>query len=541
MAVKGEEDVADGAFSEFAALVEEEDFVAAFEAGESQLPVVERAAGGFVAEQPIGGRDAVRGDEEARKGGPIAGRAVGEVEGAKAMEQDAHFDGCAGGELRLKFVESGEKGRGIEGESETGCRGGEALDMEREPGETVAPENAFKQLKCFLAAGEKFRFEEALGEFVVGAGIDDDAAAEAHGAAVAFKHDGANGDAEDGLAGGGKETDGAGVDAARGGFEFLNDLEGAVFGGAGDGAGGKEAGEDVGKPHLGAKAAGDLGGHLKERFVFFEGEELVDVDGTEVADAAEVVAEKVDDHEVFAAVFDVVPEPAGDGFVFGGAGAAGGGAFHGPGDDGAAVEAEEQFRRKGKDVPVIGMKEGGVGDGLGGEQGLKHGLGRAGEVEAGAIGEVDLIGIAGADVVVDGGDFLGVERLGDVEREVADFEGGRLRGARGKVGGRLGFECAGAMVEDKGAGVDAEPGEGKGRGPGLRALEGGEIFAAFIGEESGDVGAAGQSCFDVVEQGGVGGEDADRVSEQVAPGIGVVQSRGLEQDGAGAGGGKGEA
>ena len=64
-------------------------------------------------------------------------------------------------------------------------------------------------------------------------------------------------------------------------------------------------------------------------------------------DAAQVVAEEVDDHDVLGAIFFVVLEREGSGGVFGGVEAAGHGALHGAGGDfvGAWVsfDAEEEF------------------------------------------------------------------------------------------------------------------------------------------------------------------------------------------------------
>ena len=54
-----EEEVADGAFGELVALVEEEDFVEAVGAGAGEFVVVEAAVGGFVAQVEVVGAGAV--------------------------------------------------------------------------------------------------------------------------------------------------------------------------------------------------------------------------------------------------------------------------------------------------------------------------------------------------------------------------------------------------------------------------------------------------------------------------------------------------
>ncbi len=52
---KFDEEIADGSFGEFAALVEEEDLIESVGAGSGELVVIEMAVGGFVAEEGVGG------------------------------------------------------------------------------------------------------------------------------------------------------------------------------------------------------------------------------------------------------------------------------------------------------------------------------------------------------------------------------------------------------------------------------------------------------------------------------------------------------
>ncbi len=140
-------------------------------------------------------------------------------------------------------------------------------------------------------------------------------------------------------------ADGSGVDAAGVGFELADDLHGADLGGAGDGAAGKHGGEDVVEGGARTQGGGDGGGHLVEGLVALDGEEVVDVHGAGKADAAEVVAEEVDDHDMLGAVLFVALERERGGGVFGGVEAAGHGALHGAGGDfvGESFGAEEEF------------------------------------------------------------------------------------------------------------------------------------------------------------------------------------------------------
>ena len=157
-------------------------------------------------------------------------------------------------------------------------------------------------------AGEEGGFEEALAVFGGGVGVGYDASAYSHGGVAVVEGEGADGYVECGGAIGGDVADGSGVDAAWVLFEVADDLHGADLGGSGDGAAGEEGAEDFVEGEVGADCAGDGGGHLEQGLVALDGEEVFDVDAAHGADAAQVVAQEVDDHDVLAAVFFVVLE-----------------------------------------------------------------------------------------------------------------------------------------------------------------------------------------------------------------------------------------
>ncbi len=146
---------------------------------------------------------------------------------------------------------------------------------------------------------------------VGGDGVGDDASSDSHVGLAVVQDEGADGDAEGGGAVGGDVADGSGVDAAGMGFEFADDLHGADLGGSGDGAAGEHGAEDLVEAGAGAEGGGDGGGHLQEGLVALDGEEVVDVDGPWETDAAEIVAEEVDDHDVLGAIFFVALESEG--------------------------------------------------------------------------------------------------------------------------------------------------------------------------------------------------------------------------------------
>ena len=323
---------------------------------------------------------------------------------------------------------------------------------------------------------------------------------------------------------------------------MLDELHGAAFGGAGDGAAGEEGAEDVIEGGVGEESAGDGGSHLEKGLVFFDGEEVVSADGAGLGDFSEVVAEEIDDHDVFGAVFGVVMEPIDELRVFGEGAAAGCGAFHGAGGDAVVVDAEEKFWRKGENVVMREMEEGGEGDFLLIAQVGEKSGGRAGEVEERGSGEIELVSVAGGDEVADGFDFFAIGGLGDGEMMAGDGEGGG--GGRGlrKLGRKGGGECAGGVVEDEGVLVDAEPGERK-RGESGWAESGGgfEMEAALVGEEAGDEEALGEGVFDGLEEGGnvaegLRREDAEGMEEEIAAGVFGVGAGRFQEEGTRQGG-----
>src|SRR5579863_1089306 len=107
-------------------------------------------------------------------------------------------------------------------------------------------------------------------------------------------------------------ADGAGVDAARFFFQLREQLHGAYFGRAGDGAAGEERAEDVAVAYVGTQGAGDGGSHLPQGWVAFDCEKVLDLHAAECAETAEIVAEQVDDHDIFAAVLGIVAQALGD-------------------------------------------------------------------------------------------------------------------------------------------------------------------------------------------------------------------------------------
>ena len=366
-----------------------------------------------------------------------------------------------------------------------------------------SPEHGFKEGKRRAQrCGENAGLGAAFGLLGVAVGIPDDAAADAvlGAAGTDVEEEGADGDVELRAAAGGEEADGAGVGLARRRFEIGDDPHGARLGRAGDGGGRKRRREDFGNGRVGF--GGDGGNELPDGGEFFRLAQAEGLDGAGTGDAAEVVARHVDDHEVFGAVFRAGAERGELRAVLGGGASARRGALHGARFEARAVETEEQFRRGTAEAPRAGGNIGAVRGALGADQREKRRPGILFErVAPEAVGEIDLIGIAGPDVAF-------------------DFAEGAAVGVGIDVGAPVVWQGGGVRRQVDGFGVfikpEPEQGQGAGRTDGEGGIEGGR---GFVGNPAGGVEPAGfDGMLDVAEArqdvfGAGGGKDFDRIQE----------------------------
>src|SRR5581483_3235750 len=151
-----------------------------------------------------------------------------------------------------------------------------------------------------------------------------------------------------------EEPDGSRVDAARCLFQLRDQLHRAHLGRAGDRATGKERAKNLLEAHFVAQLGFDGRGHLPEGGIAFDFEELFRAHAAELGNAAKIVAQQIDDHHVFAAIFWVGPQPFGSFPIFARIAPAPRRSLHRPCDDAPAaamllLDAEEQLRRKGQD------------------------------------------------------------------------------------------------------------------------------------------------------------------------------------------------
>ena len=131
------------------------------------------------------------------------------------------------------------------------------------------------------------------------------------------------------------------------------------------------------------------------RAVGLHGEQVGDLDGADARDAAEIVAQEIDDHQIFGALLLVHRKPRLDACVLARRAAARRGALHGPRRDVLALAAEEQLRRERQHMQAGRRDERAIGHALlAAKRGVERGR-IAFEVEEEFLGEIDLVDVAG--------------------------------------------------------------------------------------------------------------------------------------------------
>ena len=138
--------------------------------------------------------------------------------------------------------------------------------------------------------------------FQSGIGIGHDASADVELKAVAVGVDGANRDAAGEVAVESDGGDGTAVAAARNGLEFGDYLHGANLGRAGDRSSGETGGENVCRRNAGARRGGDTGFQVVHGGEGAQPEEFRNGHGARCGDTSQIIAEYVDDHDVFGTV-----------------------------------------------------------------------------------------------------------------------------------------------------------------------------------------------------------------------------------------------
>ena len=204
-----------------------------------------------------------------------------------------------------------------------------------------------------------------------------------------------------------------GVHAPRRLLDLLDDLHRAPLGRPGHRAGREERPQRPDRRDVLAEPAADGRDELVHRLVGLDVHQHRHLDRADLADHPDVVAEEVDDHQVLGAVLGVAGEPDPQRLVLLVGGAAGRGALDRLGLDGAvrghqgvALRARAQQPRPGALDVVLeapGVRRGvEVAEPEVGRDRVEVGLG------AEPVGQVDLVGVARPQVLLDAGERRGV-------------------------------------------------------------------------------------------------------------------------------------
>ena len=161
-----------------------------------------------------------------------------------------------------------------------------------------------------------------LGQLVGGPGVRDGPAPGLDVGHAVLDHDGADVDAGVEVARVAQPPDRAAVPAALDGLELVDDLHRADLGRARERARRQHRAQRVGRVDARAQRARDARDDVHDVRVRLDGHEGVDRDRPVLADAPEVVAPEVDEHDVLGALLLVGEQPLGDAGVLGRVGAA---------------------------------------------------------------------------------------------------------------------------------------------------------------------------------------------------------------------------
>ncbi len=183
-----------------------------------------------------------------------------------------------------------------------------------------------------------------FGVFVGGIGVGDDGAADVEVEAVARGVDGADGDTAAEVTVEADGRDGPAVTTARDRFQRGDDLHGADLGCAGDRATRETGGEHFGGSRSGAGRGDDARLEVVDGRERTQDDEFGYPDRAGGGDAAEVITEDVDNHDVFGTVFGAGAQRGGELAVLEGIGAARAGAFDGAGFDVVEIAVQEGLR-----------------------------------------------------------------------------------------------------------------------------------------------------------------------------------------------------
>src|SRR5271157_4364380 len=203
-----QEDVVSCAFGDLAAQVEKQHIVKAGLGWGFQGLRVERPVRGFMEEHGVPRIGALGGYARAHRLDACGDRARGQefvsnLQVALAVEQEADLARLLITECRRVSQQRCLRLGAVAGESEVVSRIFEPVEMQFDERIPEPPEQALQKLEALRDAvagrSKKLRLQETFAELADRIGVDDDTAADAHGAALAVELHGTNGYVEDGL------------------------------------------------------------------------------------------------------------------------------------------------------------------------------------------------------------------------------------------------------------------------------------------------------------------------------------------------------
>ncbi len=134
-------------------------------------------------------------------------------------------------------------------------------------------------------------FVECFFVFHFRSGVSDDARADVIMELLVFADESADGDIELAFVVVAEIAHRPTVEAARHGFELVDDFTSTFFGGTGDAAAGKAGGEQVDGIDIGSEFSAHGRHEVKDLFEGFELQHFIDAHGTKLANLADVIAE----------------------------------------------------------------------------------------------------------------------------------------------------------------------------------------------------------------------------------------------------------
>src|SRR6266478_927296 len=212
-------------------------------------------------------------------------------------------------------------------------------------------------MRGFEGGQEGARFVDTFLILAFGCGIGDDSASGLHVRdAICYDH-GAQRDAGIQITSNIHLHHASGIDAAARAFQLFDNFHGANFGRAGNGSGRKAGHQRVEAIHVFTQTPAQAGDDVHDVRKTLDGHELLDFYGAVIADTAEIVAAKVDEHNVLGALFFAGEQLLFQALIVGFVLAAGLGPGNGAVENVAALDFDEHFGGAAHDGHIVHLQK----------------------------------------------------------------------------------------------------------------------------------------------------------------------------------------